>query len=244
MRATSLTNRASALALAFGASMVSWAWAHDDHPRCRPEVWKDAIEAFEKQDSKEAPPKNGILFVGSSSIRMWELKKFFPDLPVINRGFGGSQICDSTHFADTLIVKHQPRVVVLYAGDNDIAAGKKAEEVHGDFRAFVEKVRKPLPETRIVFISIKPSVARWKLADKMRETNKLIEADCKKEEELVFVDVWEAMLDDGRPRKELLRDDGLHLTDDGYALWTKLLRPKLEVEKSDHDDTTNTTKDK
>jgi lysophospholipase L1-like esterase len=231
---------------ALGASMAAPAWSGDDQDSsCRPEVWKDAIEAFQKQDAAEPPPKQGIVFVGSSSIRMWDLKKSFPDLPAINRGFGGSQICDATHYADQLIIKHHPRAVVLYAGDNDMAAGKKSHQVQRDFREFVKTVHKELPETRIVFISIKPSVARWKLAQKMRKANRLIQSDCQKDEKLVFVDVWEAMLEDGHPRKDLLRDDGLHMNDQGYAIWTTLVRPKLEPDKKpNHDDTTDTTRDK
>lgn len=226
----------SLLTLALGASIATAALAAEPIP-CKPEVWAEAISAFAKQDATEAPPAEEVLFVGSSSIRMWDLKKSFPDLPAINRGFGGSQICDVTHFADELVVKHRPRVVVCYAGDNDIAAGKSAEQVHRDFLAFVEKVHKPLPETRVVFVSIKPSVARWKLADEIRKANALIREEASDEKKLVFVDVWGEMLGaDGAPRKELLRDDGLHLNDAGYAVWTKLLRPHLG-KKENHEDT-------
>jgi len=247
MPGSTATSSISALLIAVGAS-TALAAGGGEPKGCRPEAWAEAIAAFEKQDAKEAPPKEGVLFVGSSSIRMWDLKKSFPDLPAINRGFGGSQICDSTHYADALVIKHQPRVVVLYAGDNDIAqGGKKAEQVYRDFREFVAKVHQALPETRVVFISIKPSIARWKVADKMQEANKLIAADCeKKDDNLVFVNVWDAMLGEGgRPRKELLLEDGLHLNDAGYELWTKLLRPHLEPaeEKANHDGTTDTTKD-
>jgi lysophospholipase L1-like esterase len=248
MSGTFSTSAVYLWAVAIGASTAVAARAEEPSD-CHPEVWRDAIAAFEKQDEKEAPPKEGIVFVGSSSIRGWELKESFPDLPVINRGFGGSQICDAVHYAEVLVIKHQPRVVVLYAGDNDISeGGKKPEQVHRDFRAFARKVRKALPKTRLVFISIKPSIARWKVADKMREANKLIAADCEKEDDgMVFVDVWGPMLgEDGRPRKELLQDDNLHLNAAGYELWTKLLRPHLELtdEKANHDDTTITTKDK
>jgi lysophospholipase L1-like esterase len=224
------TNAACVWAVAIAASM-SAAARGEEQPSCKPEMWKDAIAAFEQEDAKNPPPKGGIVFVGSSSIRGWDLKKSFPDLPVINRGFGGSQICDSTHYAEQLVVKHQPRVVVLYAGDNDISqGGKSAEQVHRDFREFVEKVHKLLPDGRIVFISIKPSIARWKVADKMREANKLIKADCEENDRLVFLDIWGPMLgEDGKPRKELLQDDNLHLNAAGYELWTKLLRPHLEV---------------
>src|SRR5687767_3928326 len=144
---------------------------------CKPEMWAEAIAKFEKEDRAMPPPKGGILFLGSSSIRGWDLKKSFPDLPVVNRGFGGSQICDSTHYADRLVTIHQPRLVVFYAGDNDIASGKSPEQVRDDFREFVEKVRKPQPELPIVFIAIKPSIARWKLAEEIKEANRLIAAD-------------------------------------------------------------------
>jgi lysophospholipase L1-like esterase len=226
---------------ATGASLPSRA---DDVPPspCKPEVWKAAIEKFEAEDAKNPPPQGAVVFVGSSSVRLWNLAKSFPDLAAINRGFGGSQICHSTHYADQLVVKHQPRMVVLYAGDNDVAAGKSPEQVHGDFRAFVAKVRKGLPETPIVFVAIKPSIARWKMAETMQAANRLIAADCEKDETLRFLDVWTPMLgDDGRPRKELFRQDGLHLNDAGYELWNELLRPLLKVEEDNHDGTTDTT---
>ena len=227
---TATTNAIFLLAAAIGASTAPAAGAAEPIP-CQPERWADAIAKFQKEDEAAPPPKQGILFVGSSSIRGWDLKKWFPDLPAINRGFGGSQLCDSTHYADALITKHQPRVIVVYAGDNDISAGKSPEQVHADFRALVAKIRTSLPETPIVFISIKPSLARWKLAEEMKAANRLIAADCEKEKNLKFVDVWEAMLGaDGQPRAELLRDDRLHLTDAGYELWTELLRPAIVEE--------------
>ncbi len=99
--------------------------------------WEKSIAAFEKQDKENPPPMNGVVFAGSSSIRLWDLKKSFPDLDAINRGFGGSQIIDSVHFAPRIIVKHKPRMVVLFAGDNDLNAGKSPEQVLEDFRAFV-----------------------------------------------------------------------------------------------------------
>lgn len=242
MLSSAATRTASLLTLVIGASTAISAWAAAPIP-CKPEVWEETIAAFEATDAKEPPAKQGVLFVGSSSIRMWDLKKSFPGLPVINRGFGGSQICHATHFVDRLIAPHDPRVVVFYAGDNDIAAGKGPEQVHEDFRAFVAAVRKSLPKTPIVFIAIKPSIARWKLAEEIQAANKLIAADCEKDETLEFVDVWPAMLgEDGQPRKELLRDDRLHMTDAGYAVWTELLMPHLDpsAQKTDHEDTKGT----
>jgi lysophospholipase L1-like esterase len=219
------------LALAIGASTVLVVRGAEPSS-CHPEAWAEAMARFEKEDAQQAPPKGGVVFVGSSSIRLWDLEPSFPDLQTINRGFGGSQICDSTHFAELLVIKHQPQVVVLYAGDNDIAAGKTPEQVHDDFQKFVAKIREGLPEARIAFISIKPSIARWKLADKIKEANRLIEADCDKKKGVFYVDVWNPMLgEDGKPREELLQGDKLHLSDEGYALWTKLVRPYIDPDE-------------
>jgi lysophospholipase L1-like esterase len=196
--------------------------------KCKPEKWEAAIAAFERQDAKSPPPADAVLFVGSSSVRLWDVAKSFPDLPTINRGFGGSQICDATCFADRIVTKYQPRIIVFYSGDNDIAGGKSAEQVDVDFRAFVAKVRASLPETPIVVVSIKPSIARWKMRETMQGANDLIAADCKKDATLRFVDVWPAMLDSqGEPKKEIFRDDGLHMNDAGYQLWNNLVSPLL-----------------
>jgi lysophospholipase L1-like esterase len=216
------------LATLAGASIRGAAVAKERIP-CKPEVWADAIAKFEKEDQTMPPPKGGILFLGSSSIRGWKVQKWFPELPVVNRGFGGSQICDSTHYADRLVTIHQPRLVVFYAGDNDIAAGKSPEQVRDDFREFVAKVRGAQPELPIIFISIKPSIARWKLAEEIKEANRLIAADAEELGNIKYLDVWPAMLDDsGAPRKDVFVDDGLHMNDAGYDLWSKLLRPLLE----------------
>lgn len=196
------------------------------------ETWAKEIAAFEDADAKDPPPQGAVLFVGSSSIRLWDTAKAFPEAETINRGFGGSQICDSTYFADLLVVKHRPRAIIFYAGDNDIASGKSAEQVHVDFLAFLRKVRASLPETPIVFISIKPSIARWKLAEEMQVANMLIAAECENFEELKYVDVWPAMLDDqGQPRKDIFREDGLHMNEAGYALWNELLKPFVHPAK-------------
>jgi cephalosporin-C deacetylase-like acetyl esterase/lysophospholipase L1-like esterase len=201
-------------------------------PECRAEErpqsarWEKEIAAFEQKELSSPPPKNAILFVGSSSIRLWDLGKSFPGLDVINRGFGGSQLADSVYYAPRIVLKYAPRMVILYAGDNDIAAGKKPEQVAEDFRTFVKIVHKDLPTTRIVFLSIKPSILRWKLFEKMSTANRLIEAMCKQDERLLYVDVGTPLLGkDGKPRPELFRKDGLHLNDKGYEVWASVLRP-------------------
>jgi lysophospholipase L1-like esterase len=221
-----------AVAMFLGASTAAWiAAAAETRKPCHPEKWADAIAAIAKRDETMPPQKRGILFLGSSSIRNWKVEKWFPNLPVANRGFGGSQICDSTHYADRLATIHEPRLVIFYAGDNDIAAGKSPEQVRDDFREFVAKVRKPQPELPIIFISIKPSIDRWHLRDKIKEANRLIAADAKEDGDITYVDVWPAMIDEsGEPQKDIFLEDGLHMNDKGYDLWAEALRPLMEQE--------------
>ena len=192
--------------------------------------WETEIAAFETSDKTNPPPKDAILFVGSSSIRLWKtLAQDFPGHSVINRGFGGSQLADSIAFADRIVIPNRPKMVLVYAGDNDIAAGKTSEQVLADFKAFAGKVQTALPETRIAFISIKPSLGRWQLVDKMKIANRLIADYARQKKNLMFIDVFTPMLGpDGEPRKELFVADGLHLNAKGYDLWTSIIAPHLD----------------
>ena len=194
-----------------------------------PQRFEKAIAGFESWDRKNSVPAGAVLFVGSSSIRMWETHVSFPHLPVINRGFGGSHISDVNHFAARIVLPYEPPVIVFYAGDNDIAAGKTAARVLGDCRQFVKLVHERLPRTRIIFIPIKPSLSRWEFWPEMRKANALIEAHAGTDERLVYVDLATPMLDeDGCPREALFIKDGLHLSAAGYQLWTKALTPVVE----------------
>jgi lysophospholipase L1-like esterase len=191
--------------------------------------WEKAIAAMEQKDRKSKPPQGAVLFAGSSSTRLWNLETSFPGIPSINRGFGGSKIADSTHFASRIILPQRPRIIILYAGDNDIQGGKKAEDVHRDFMKFVQTIHAELPETRIVFIAIKPSIKRWRLVDEMRKANAFIAAEARENPKLGYVDIDMPMIGkDGLPRKELFADDGLHLNEAGYRIWTDLVKPLLQ----------------
>jgi lysophospholipase L1-like esterase len=193
--------------------------------------WENEIQAFERQDAKHRPPENAVLFVGSSSIRLWKLEESFPDLDVINRGFGGSRLADSVQFAERIVIAYRPRLVVLYAGDNDLAAGKKPEQVLADFQQFAAKLKAALPETRIAYLAIKPSIKRRALIDRVRETNTAIEQFISADKRLTYVDVFQPMLTpDGQPRPELFLADGLHLNAEGYKLWASVLKPTLAGE--------------
>lgn len=192
--------------------------------------WEEAIRNFEEADQESPPATGGVLFIGSSSIRLWDVAAAFPNVPVVNRGFGGSEVADALHFVDRIVIPYQPRTIVLYAGDNDINREKTPCRVHEDFQQFVSAVHAALPETRVLFIAIKPSLSRWGLIHRIRAANALIRADCEEDPLLTYVDVEGPMLgDDGRPRAELFKEDGLHLNDAGYDLWNELVRPHLEA---------------
>ena len=194
-----------------------------------PSRWEKYIARFEAADKKQMPQPDGVLFIGSSSIRMWKtLEQDFPGLPVINRGFGGSQIADSNHFAGRIVHPYKPRQIVLYAGDNDVAGGKSPETVLADFQQFLKTVRAKLPKVRVSFIAIKPSLSRWKLSGKMAMANSLVRDACGKDKRLDYIDIWLPMLgDNGKPRPDLFLGDGLHLNAKGYALWTSIVKPHL-----------------
>jgi lysophospholipase L1-like esterase len=191
--------------------------------------WEPEIAAFEAADRTTRPRPRSVVFVGSSSIAGWRtLQADFPDVPVVNRGFGGSEISDVVRYAERIIVPHIPRVVVLYAGDNDLAAGKTPAQVFADFKSFVALIRRELPATKVVFIAIKPSIDRFALIDKVRATNRLIRNYARTHDKLLFVDVFTPMLDaSGNPRAELFLDDGLHMNANGYAIWRDLIAPVL-----------------
>lgn len=191
--------------------------------------WEKEIAAFEKQDRDMAPPRGAVVFVGSSTIRRWKLDKSFPELQALNRGFGGSQLADAVHFAPRIVLKYEPRVVVLYAGDNDLAGRKTPEQVFADFRAFATLLQKELPRTKLIYLAIKPSVKRWNIWDKGQKANALIEAYCKEDPRRVFVDIAPVILgQDHKPQADLFIKDGLHLNEKGYALVADVLRPYLK----------------
>ncbi len=199
--------------------------------------WEEHIRKFEEADRNKPPQPDGILFVGSSSIRMWDTDKWFPGAGVINRGFGGSQISDVNYFAERIVLKYRPRVIVFYAGDNDVAKGKSPKRVLGDFKAFAGLVADELPDTHIVYVPIKPSLARWKLWPIMREANAMIKEFIDSKDNLHYADTATPMLgEDGKPEADLFIKDGLHLSDKGYELWTGIVRPLIEKTKPRNDE--------
>lgn len=192
--------------------------------------WEKEISAYEASDKTNPPPKGALLFIGSSTVRMWKtLPQDYPNAKVINRGFGGSQIVDSTHFAERVIFPYEPSKVFLRAGGNDLWAGKSAEEVFGDFKDFVATVHAKLPKTEIVFISLSPSIARWKQADKEKGVNTMVQDFVKKNRGLKYIETYPLPLGaDGQPRPELFLPDKLHFNAEGYKLLAEAVRPFVE----------------
>ena len=189
--------------------------------------WEKEISAYEASDKTNHPPRGALLFIGSSTVRLWKsLPQDFPSAKVINRGFGGSQIVDSTHFAERVIFPYKPSKVFLRAGGNDLWAGKSAKEVFGDFKEFVTKVHGKLPKTEIVFVSLSPSIARWKQADKEKAVNTMVEESVKHNRGLKYIDTYPLPLgSDGQPRPELFLPDKLHFNAEGYKLLAECVRP-------------------
>lgn len=189
--------------------------------------WEPDIVAFERQDAVVRRMPGSVVFVGSSSIRLWEsLHDDFPGVPIINRGFGGSRVRDSTWYADRIVTPYQPRAVVFYAGDNDLFEGRTPQQVRDDFEAFVGKVRASLPDVRIAFIAIKPSPSRVTLLPQVREANALVREYAQRSEGVDYLDVFLPMLDaQGQPRPELFVEDQLHLNSSGYSIWAGVVRP-------------------
>jgi len=183
-----------------------------------PNRWEPTIQKFEAEDKAHPPARGSIIFIGASSIARWDnLAESFPGLPVVNRGFGGSELADSVKYAARVVVPHAPRTVVLYAGENDLNRGVSPEVIAADFARFYSVIRTAMPATGIVVIGLKPSLLRWKLRDGMHQANRLIRSHCEANRGCVYVDPWPSMIGkDGTPKPELFVADGLHMTPEGY----------------------------
>jgi len=193
--------------------------------------WEPTIRAFEQHDRAQPVPPGGIVFTGSSSIARWaSLSQEMKPLPVINRGFGGSQYSDVNHYAERIVVAYRPKIVVVYAGDNDLAEGspKTPQSVLDDVQKFVQIVHSKLPESWIYIISIKPSVLRWSAWPKMKAANALTQDFARQQERVQYIDVATLMFDaQGNLPRDLFVEDGLHPTAKLYAMWTAIIKPIL-----------------
>jgi lysophospholipase L1-like esterase len=190
--------------------------------------WEKNILSIEKRLSANPPKPGSVFFVGASTIVGWDLKKYFPESGYVNVGFGGSVIADSTHFSPRILLPFNPGTIVFYAGDNDINGGRKSAQVVEDFQSFVSAVRKDNPSCRVLFLAVKPSIARWKMFEEQKKANALVRMFCEKGDRLTYVDTVTPMLDqDGKPNADLFVKDGLHLSPKGYELWTGVVNKAL-----------------
>lgn len=196
----------------------------------RTNLWQKEIDAFVETDRRQTPPKDAILFVGSSSFRAWKnLRNDFPRLNVINRGFGGSHLEDIIHYAPQIIFPYHPKAVIIYAGDNDIAADKTVERVFADYKTLVGMIEKSFPKAKIIYVSIKPSPSRRVFWEKFQQVNGLIKVETDKDKKLYFADIWQPMLTaSGEPRDEFYLPDRLHMKPAGYEIWCTVLSKYLK----------------
>lgn len=198
--------------------------------------WDADIAAFGRMDATNVPPPRPVVFVGSSTVRAWKtLASDFPGQPVLNRGFGGCHLSDVNHHFDRVVGVYRPRVIVLYAGDNDLVEGKTASDVAADLAEFRRLVRERVPEARCVFLAIKPSPRRLAALEVQREANARVAALVRGDRQWTVLDTFTPLLGaDGRPDASLFKDDKLHLNAEGYRRWVRVIRPWLESIPAGH----------
>lgn len=191
----------------------------------------DEIKAFRAQDSINKPKDGEILFIGSSSFRLWnDAKEDFHNPNILNRAFGGATLPDVINYQDDVVLKYNPKKIFIYCGENDIASSEKVtpEIVFDNFKTLYQSIRKRFPQTPMVYVSIKPCILRWSMKDRMIATNTLISNYLSKEKNAVFVNIWDKMLDEkGEPMKDIFREDNLHMNKKGYAIWIKEMEPLI-----------------
>jgi lysophospholipase L1-like esterase len=195
-----------------------------------PKRFSDEINAFKKADKESPPSKGCILFVGSSSFRIWtSVAADFPDYCVLNRGFGGSMMSDANYYFDDIVAPYKPQIIVLYEGDNDLATHKTTEQIMADYKIFLGKVKNEIGDIPVLYVAAKPSPSRWELRGQYAELNQAISDYCQSHKNLEYIDVVGPMLgENGRPKPEIFREDSLHMNPKGYVIWTAVVGPYLK----------------
>jgi lysophospholipase L1-like esterase len=191
--------------------------------------WDSVMEEFRRWDSENTFPQDAILFIGSSSINLWKTRECFPDLPVINRGFGGSVYSDIIYWADTLLKPYKPAIIVFYSGDNDPLQGKAPERVFADFKALYSLTQQMYPEAAVIVMATKLSASREKLRGAFTRANRLLRDYAGENANLYYFDSATPLLDEhGNPDPALYKADELHLNEAGYEIWTDNLRVLID----------------
>lgn len=195
-----------------------------------PLKFESDIERFEKAAAANPPPKGAVVCIGSSSMLGWRdtIESDLAPITVIPRGFGGSNTNDALHYADRIVLPYQPRAIIFYEGENDIAQGIPPQQVAETFKAFVDKIHAELPACRLYFLSIKPSIQRQQLWPAMQEANAMIQKFCSQDPRLTYVDVASGMFDEeGGLKLDIFKKDNLHMNRKGYIIWREKLMPYL-----------------
>ena len=211
----------------FSFLLISFlAWAQNSPG---PQRFEDTVIEYEEHDKENGFPDGAVLFVGSSSVRMWKsIDEDLPQVTAVNRGFGGSQFSDLLYYLDRLVTCYQPSKIFIYEGDNDISSGKKTKEILSDAKQVRQGIAASLPGIPVYFISAKPSVARWKLRKKYQQLNSKLAIYASKTPNTGFVNVWDPALDEnGEVLKDIFLEDNLHMNEKGYAIWKKAIEPFL-----------------
>lgn len=188
--------------------------------------WNE-INDFVKQDSINKPKDGVILFVGSSSFRLWKnVKTDLSNQNILNRAFGGATLLDMLHYKDKNLLNYNPSKIVMYCGENDVANSEKVDgkEVFKRFKKLYKIIKKQYPNVPFVFVSIKPSILRWSMKDRMMDANERISRYLSHKKQTTFVNVWDAMLENGEPKKDIFIQDNLHMNSKGYAIWVEKLK--------------------
>ncbi|MFH4966422.1 GDSL-type esterase/lipase family protein [Gaetbulibacter sp. M235] len=193
--------------------------------------FENQIESFRRFDNRNTLAKNPVLFIGSSSIVFWETAKSFPDLPIINRGFGGASLQEIIHYYDDIVKRHSPSILVVYC-DIDIERGKSPNVAFSAFKELVNKVRKDFPLTQIFLLSMKPTLVddfiQKDVSINKVATNRMLSKYCDDERNLHYIDITNMMIkSDGRVRSDIFLTDGMHLNQLGYGLWDPIIRSKI-----------------
>jgi lysophospholipase L1-like esterase len=194
-----------------------------------PAFWED-VQAIKEYDNIYNPPDNPILFIGSSSIRLWDnLERTFAKYVVLNRGIGGSEINHIINYADDIIFPYNPRQIVIYIGENDLVVeGTTADSILTRTKMLFQIIRAKLPDIPIVYLSIKPSPSRTTYLEVAETANALIENYIITQNNITYIDIFHPMLNkEGKPRTELFIEDMLHMNKKGYKIWRKKLKRHL-----------------
>lgn len=201
------------------------------HPRPDPKRFTKDIAKFDDEEKSHAPARGGIVFTGSSSVRFWKVTEAYPDLPVLNRGFGGSVANDLIVYAEQVALRYQPKVLVVYTGGNDLHAKLTPQEAFADYTKFLTLAHEKLPQTKVIVSSVKVAPIRVVEIDAVKKLNVLMEAWCQGKPWVRWVEATTYLYgSDGAPDESLFRTDRLHLNDSGYEKWNAIIGPVIREE--------------